>query len=216
MAASRLPSDLGGTRLGVPVDREEHDRAEWEVLTDGVLRAVRAKGLWRWDEGRRATEDLGQEYYDRLGYYQRRVLAMETLMVERGMVTVEELNERSEQLPRPPVPDHRVPVEHDLSAEATTPAFRTGQRVRIADRWPAGHVRTPAYVRGKQGRVVGVHGPFRNPETLAYRGSGLPARWLYTVEFFQSGVWDDYDGSPADVVVMDIYEQWIEPLEVAR
>ena len=45
------------------------------------------------------------------------------------------------------------------------------QFMRVRSDMPPGHVRTPAYLRGKVGWVERVLGPFPNPEQLAY---GLP------------------------------------------
>jgi nitrile hydratase subunit beta len=93
----------------------------------------------------------------------------------------------------------------------TTAKFEPGDPVRLrADEKP-GHVRTPGYVRGKTGRIDSVLGEFRNPETLAYGGSGLPKRPLYKVAFRQTDLWVDYPGSPDDALYIDIYEHWLEP-----
>ena len=88
--------------------------------------------------------------------------------------------------------------------------FEPGDRVRVrADEKP-GHVRTPDYVRGKQGRVDSVLGEFRNPESLAYGGSGLPEKPLYKVGFRQRELWNDYDGTQDDTLYVDIYEHWLQ------
>lgn len=93
--------------------------------------------------------------------------------------------------------------------------FRPGDAVRIkADDRP-GHLRTPVYVRGRIGRIVALHGAFRNPETLAYGKDGLPKRPLYQVRFRQRDLWPDYDGAEGDTLALDIYEHWIEPGEAA-
>lgn len=93
----------------------------------------------------------------------------------------------------------------------TEPRFAAGDRVRVrADERP-GHVRTPAYVRGRIGRVVALHGAFRNPESLAYGGDGLPAQPLYLVAFRQTDLWPRYPGPAGDLVYVDLYEHWLEP-----
>ena len=94
-------------------------------------------------------------------------------------------------------------------ADAT---FKPGDRVRVKAQNPPGHVRTPRYVRGKTGWVEAVHGDFRNPESLAYGGDGLPKRTLYLVGFRQSDVWGSrYQGAGEDKLFVDIYEHWLEP-----
>jgi hypothetical protein len=87
-----------------------------------------------------------------------------------------------------------------------------GQRVRVRKVDAPGHIRTPHYIRGKQGTVERFVGEFRNPEELAYGRSGQPMRALYRVRFIQSQVWPDYAGPAADTVDVDLYEHWLQPL----
>jgi nitrile hydratase subunit beta len=89
--------------------------------------------------------------------------------------------------------------------------FEPGNRVRVRAGEKPGHVRTPAYLRGKPGRVESVLGEFPNPEDLAYGLSGRPERPLYKVSFRQSDVWDDYEGPAHDRLCADVYEHWLEP-----
>ena len=89
-------------------------------------------------------------------------------------------------------------------------SLRPGSAVRVRDDPSTGHVRTPWYVKGKTGRVARMHGAFRNPETLAYGGDGLPEQPLYLVGFRQRDVWPDYAGPETDTVYLDLYEHWLE------
>jgi hypothetical protein len=90
---------------------------------------------------------------------------------------------------------------------------KPGTAVRVRADNPAGHVRTPAYVRGKTGWIERVQGEFRNPESLAYGGDGLPRRTLYMVGFKQTDLWPArYAESASDTLYVDIYEHWLEPL----
>ena len=90
--------------------------------------------------------------------------------------------------------------------------FRLGDRVRVRTFDGPGHVRTPAYVRGKAGWIERVHGDFRNPESLAYGGDGQPSKPLYMVGFRQSDLWHErYHESERDNLYVDIYEHWLEP-----
>ncbi len=95
--------------------------------------------------------------------------------------------------------------------DAAPGKFSPGDSVRVRTGNPPGHIRTPAYIRGKSGRVVSVHGEFRNPESLAYGGPGLPKQPLYLVGFRQTEIWSRYPGSPRDTLFVDIYEHWLEP-----
>lgn len=89
------------------------------------------------------------------------------------------------------------------------PRFRPGLAVRVSERSPTHHVRTPGYVRGKAGTVVGVHGPFPDPEQLAYGLQGAP-RWLYAVQFPLTQLWGDDPAGGLDAVRVDLYEHWLE------
>lgn len=92
-----------------------------------------------------------------------------------------------------------------------TAGFAPGDRVRVQDRHPAGHVRTPYYCRGRTGVVERICGEFRNPERLAYGDDGLPERPLYRVRFRQRHLWPDYAGRDDDVVEIEIYQHWLDP-----
>jgi len=74
--------------------------------------------------------------------------------------------------------------------------FEAGERVRVLPSGKPGHVRTPAYLKGKVGWVESLIGAFPNPEELAYGHSGLPERPLYKVGFRQIDLWDSYTGPP--------------------
>ena len=74
------------------------------------------------------------------------------------------------------------------------------------------HHRTPWFIKGKRGRICAVSGPFFDPETRAHGGTGIPKRLLYQVEFEQSHVWgSSYTEDPGDILIVDVYEQWLEP-----
>jgi Nitrile hydratase beta subunit, C-terminal len=101
---------------------------------------------------------------------------------------------------------------HANEIVASAPSrFATGDRVRVVQMYPLGHVRTPWYIRGKSGVIERLCGAYPNPEELAYHRSGLPAQQLYRVRFLQREVWPDYRGSVADTVDLEIYDHWLEP-----
>jgi len=94
-----------------------------------------------------------------------------------------------------------------------TATFKAGDRVRVKAAERAGHIRTPAYVRGKPGWVERVHGEFRNLEQLAYGRDGVSRQPLYMVGFLQTDLWPQrYAESPRDRLYVDIYEHWLEPV----
>ena len=94
---------------------------------------------------------------------------------------------------------------------ATGARFAPGDAVRVLDTEKEGHhIRTPDYAKGKPGWIAQILGSFPNPESLAYGGDGLPEKPLYKVGFRQSDLWDSYEGSPEDILFIDIYEHWLE------
>ena len=90
--------------------------------------------------------------------------------------------------------------------------YRTGDQVRVRVDSPSRHYRTPTYIQGKTGVVVAACGRFRNPESIAHGGSGMPEQPLYRVEFAQTSVWARYQGPRGDKIVVDIYEHWLDPV----
>ena len=89
--------------------------------------------------------------------------------------------------------------------------FKPGDRVKVKFEDRPGHLRTPWYIRGKSGWIEKVYGDFLNPESLAYGRDGLPKKTLYLVAFNQTDVWGKSAGAK-DKVLVDIYDQWLEPL----
>ena len=88
------PHDLGGLEGG-PIDRSEHHITFWEWRVDAMVRLLfKAKVLVDFAELRRAIETLGPEAYDGLSYYERWTAAVAALMVEKGVVSQDELDAR--------------------------------------------------------------------------------------------------------------------------
>jgi predicted RNA binding protein with dsRBD fold (UPF0201 family) len=91
--------DLGGSPGG-PIDKSQHETEDWERLADAVTVVLDKKGIKTTDEHRRAIESLDPERYKRLGYYERWIAATEILLVEKGILTREEIDAREEELGR--------------------------------------------------------------------------------------------------------------------
>ena len=87
--------DMGGMEAG-PVDRSEHDHAPWEKRVDAILRLLSDadRHLITVDELRRGIEDLGPGVYDALGYYERWIASITNVLVEKGVITVDELGRK--------------------------------------------------------------------------------------------------------------------------
>lgn len=86
-----------------------------------------------------------------------------------------------------------------------------GAAVRVRDAWPERdgpcHIRTPHYLRGREGRVVRALGHFADPEDLAFGRDAAP-RALYHVAFAQPPIWGE--GEARDELLVELYEHWLE------
>jgi hypothetical protein len=90
--------DLGGSPGAGAIDKSQHEVEDWERLADAVTIVLDKKGLKTTDELRRAIESLGPERYAELSYYERWIAATELLLVEKGILTHEEIDAKSAEL----------------------------------------------------------------------------------------------------------------------
>jgi len=92
--------DRGGWPEAGPVNKAEHDLSMWEKRTDAllVLLAGPDKRVLRVDELRRAIESLAPDAYEKLSYYERWITAIEALLIEKGILTREEIDRKAESL----------------------------------------------------------------------------------------------------------------------
>lgn len=93
--AGRRWHDMGG-RPGGPVSPEEHDFALWEKRVDALMVLCSAKGLFTVDGLRRALEDMGEDAFERMTYYERWIAAIAQNLVEAGAFSLAELNVKME------------------------------------------------------------------------------------------------------------------------
>ena len=98
----------------------------------------------------------------------------------------------------------------------TSERFQPGEPVRIREDDPPIHHRTPWYIKGKVGRVDVVYDEWPNPEHMAYGRWNEPNIKVYRVEFDQVDLWDDYPGPSKDRLIIDVFENWLEPVEEER
>lgn len=92
--------DRGGWPDAGPINKTEHDLSMWEKRTDAllVLLSSPSKQMIRVDELRRAIENLPAEAYEKLSYYERWITSIETLLVEKGVLTKEEIDQKADAL----------------------------------------------------------------------------------------------------------------------
>ncbi|MEO0372429.1 MAG: SH3-like domain-containing protein [Pseudomonadota bacterium] len=83
------------------------------------------------------------------------------------------------------------------------------EAVRVKAMMPPGHVRVPAYLRGKVGVIERQLREFGNPEQLAY-GLKPQQQMLYRVRFTMEEIWGARAENPGDTLDAEIYEHWLE------
>jgi hypothetical protein len=83
---------MGGGPAG-PVERDEHAYDAWEQRVDALMMLLshRDRQLLRVDELRRNIEALGAEAYERMGYYERWMHAIAQTLIQRGVISIDEL-----------------------------------------------------------------------------------------------------------------------------
>ena len=93
----RGPHDLGGLSAG-PVDTSAHDLTFWEKQIDAINALLAQKGLRRTDENRRYIEMLGHDAYERLSYYERWTAALGRQLIDKGVLTQDEIDAKVTQV----------------------------------------------------------------------------------------------------------------------
>jgi nitrile hydratase len=222
--------DMGGMHGFGRVDREENEpvfHAPWEGRVLGISRACSAQRLFNIDESRHGIERMAPVDYLASSYYERWLDRTVRLLVEKGVITQEELDRRMAQLAGgvDPAPPHRDPKLLDRMLRATKerthfrqpgppPRFAAGERVFTRTDAPPGHTRLPRYARGQYGVIDAVHGSFIFPDTNAH-GQGEQPHTLYGVRFDANDLWG-VSAEPCAPVHLDLWERYLEPAGAAR
>ena len=139
-----------------------------------------------WAQGpstvRTVCDALGRERQDRVVGYTT-ILKLLQIMHEKGLVTRDELERLAGgafPLAAPSAPGRTNAVD--------APRFRVGDRVVVRNEHFAGHIRMPAYIRGKRGVVVGESPPYPFPDAHAH-GVAADDEPTYDVRFATSELW---------------------------
>jgi nitrile hydratase len=207
--------DMGGMDGFGPVVREADEpvfHADWErrlfALVNGAMRASEINI----DEFRHAIERMPPAKYLASSYYERWLAALETLLVERGFITREEMLAKLDPAEiatavRTVGPD---PIKEKRGAKSPRARFAKGERVRARNINPSGHTRVPRYVRGKRGVIARDWGVFVFPDTNAHH-AGTKPQHCYSVEFGARELWGKSAGA-RERLLIDLWEDYLEPV----
>ena len=90
--------DRGGWPNDEPIDRTEHEHAYWERSTHALLGALGELRYVGTDELRRGIESLSPGEYETLSYYEKWSASMEMLLVEKNVLTKDEIDAKVREL----------------------------------------------------------------------------------------------------------------------
>jgi len=216
--------DLGGMHGFGPVVREQDEpvfHSEWEKRVFAMTLTAMGRRVCNVDEFRRSIERMPPARYLAATYYEKWLHALESLLVEKGALTAEELLSGHAAASAPAkatgpldggsgggvesFDDSAVKLRFDKRFK---PRFRAGERVVARNLNPSHHTRLPRYARGKRGVIRYDQGVFVFPDTHAH-GQGAKPQHVYTVAFEAKELWgaDHNDRAP---VYLDCWEDYLE------
>jgi hypothetical protein len=89
--------DMGGLPAG-RVDRSEHEYGDWDRRIDAMAQLVSRHVGIRVDERRKNIEALPPQAYDAMSYYEKWLVALTQALIQRGVITTDELGRKMEQV----------------------------------------------------------------------------------------------------------------------
>jgi nitrile hydratase subunit beta len=212
--------DMGGGQNFGPVVPEADEpwfHAAWERRAFALTLAMGGARRWNLDQARSARESLPPAQYLASSYYRIWLDGLIELMLQRGLVTREELADG--RMREPPARPFSALAAGKVAAalaqggstarpRAGAARFAVGAKVRTREINPPTHTRLPRYCRGKRGTVVMLHGVHVFPDANA-RGTGEDPQWLYTVRFDAVELWGSHTSAAS--VHVDCWEPYLDP-----
>lgn len=215
-----------------PVPRTEKQglfQHEWEKKIFGLTLATLAQGLYNIDENRYARECMEPGAYLASSYYAQWFAALETNLVDRGVIDRDEFDARTQSFAegtgapaearaKPELIEGlRVAIHEGIPPQQSVgrePRFAVGDRVRTSNVHPRGHTRLPRYVRGRIAVVERVCAPCSFPDTNAHY-LGEEPQHVYTVRFDAQELWGP-SAEPNTTLVFDAWEAYLEPVDPGK
>jgi nitrile hydratase len=213
--------DMGGMQCFGPVEPEPNEpvfHSAWEARALALNRAMGYARLWNIDMSRAAIEELPPDVYHTRSYYEKWLLRLERLLLERGLVDADEIAAGRALRPGKPLP--RKLTATDVGAALTRGSYartpRAGARFKVDDRVrtrninPVTHTRLPRYARGRVGTIECVRGCHVFPDSAA-TGKGEDPQWLYTLRFDGRELWGE-GCDPNLKVSIEAFEPYLEAI----
>ena len=200
--------DLGGRQGYGPIRYTLNATAfhnAWEVRVNSLYAFAVRSGIFNMDEYRHAIERMQPAHYLTASYYERSLTSLATLCVEKGVITRQELEDRAKgTFPL------ASPSAAGRSNAPNRERFKPGDRVRVKLDFVPGHIRLPAYVRGKVGTVVGESPAYPFPDAHAH-GIHAEDEPTYDVRFQAQDLWPN--GCDPALVHVGIFQSYLERAE---
>lgn len=215
--------DLGGMHGLGPIHPEPEGseptfHQAWEGRVFAMAQATSVFGRWSGDDGRYARERMEPVDYLTASYFERHLHRLETLLVEKGVLTQEELANGRPAGPAPADLTERRMSADDVSGTLTrspnyvrdvtgAPAFSPGDRIRVRQINTTGHTRAPRYVRGQYGTIRAHYGAHVLPDRSVH-GEKVGVH-LFSVRFSATELWGE-TAAANDSVYLDLWEVYLE------
>lgn len=214
--------DMGGMHGFGPVVAEEDEAPfhhEWEGRVLALALAAGSLGKWNLDQSRFSRENTPPADYLSRSYYEMWLYGLETLLVEKGVVTPDEIDAAMtgaafDRTAEPPLTVDRVEAAMRRGGSTrvdvdVAPKFSPGDRVRAITAAPRGHTRSPRYVSGRTGVVDRDHGVFIFPDSNAHPTDPDPdPQHVYAVRFEATELWGA--DSQGGAVYVDLWDNHLE------
>lgn len=216
--------DIGGMDNIGPVNIEKDEpvfHEAWEKKVFALTLATMAAGVYATDEVRYLTETIPPQDYLTYRYYEKWLYSLELMMLNKNLLTREELESGRVTAPELAVGveaaslekiqygmNHRLPVFVDANA---APKFKAGDVIIAKNIHPLHHTRLPRYIRGKRGVIEMAHGSFLLPDANAHGGPDKPQH-VYNVKFRARELWGE-DAPPNDHVYIDLFDDYMDLAE---
>ena len=214
--------DIGGMDNIGPVNIEKdepvfHD--DWERKVYAMTLATMGAGIFVTDEVRYVTETIPPRDYLTFKYYEKWLYSLEQLMLQKNVVTREELESGKVMAPELTADVEAAPVERmqygmnnriPVFVETDIPPkFKAGDTIIARNINPLHHTRIPRYIRGRRGVVEQDYGIFLLPDTNAHGGPDKPQH-VYNVRFSARELWGE-DAPANDSVYIDLFDDYMDP-----